>query len=738
MDAMEEIRETFFIECEELLETLESGLISMSEANHDDETVNAVFRAVHSIKGGAGAFGLDALVDFSHKFENVLDLVRSEKLSTDHRVMDVLLRSGDTLSDLVQAARDGNDAETETSRALIDELKSLYAIKPSGGENESASLSPDLPEDITNEAEEVYAPQPIAFDADDGDTEPVYAPQPLVFDELDSGNCEDNKYAIKVKPHPELYAHGSDLTLLLRAVSELGELEAKVNSDLIPDLSVFSLEKSLISVEQTLSSQEPLAVVQEIFDFVDTECDIDIRGQIESPSSTYDKEDLSDNKNRDVSDDLDVKINKDINYKVNSDIKIKSKDKSSPEKAASAQAPQSKSTVRVDVSRVDRLVNLVGELVVTQAGISEFVERAGDQNEGGANNALEEFKQLTRELQESVMSLRTQPVKSLFQRMQRISRESAAAAGKTVKLSLIGEATEVDKTVIERLSDPLTHMIRNAIDHGLESTEDRSKAGKDPVGVVTLSAAHRSGRVVIDISDDGGGINRDRVKAKAVEKGLVKADAILTNAEIDQLLFAPGFSTAAAVTNLSGRGVGMDVVKRSIQALGGKISISSQEGAGTTFSISLPLTLAVLDGMIIQIDQHTVVIPLTAIVETHKPTSEQILEIGGEDTVLSIRGNLVPVVDVGLRFGYRRGVEDVTKHVAILVESEDGCLVALIVDDIVDQRQVVIKGLDENYGEVQGIAAATILGDGTIALILDTEEIIGAQTSHSLALEAVA
>jgi two-component system chemotaxis sensor kinase CheA len=308
--------------------------------------------------------------------------------------------------------------------------------------------------------------------------------------------------------------------------------------------------------------------------------------------------------------------------------------------------------------------------------------------------------------------------------MQRIARESAAASNKTVRLQTFGEATEVDKTVIERLADPLTHMIRNAIDHGLEADADRARKGKSSAGNVHLTAAHRSGRVVIEVSDDGAGINRDRVRAKAVEKGLIAADANLSNTEIDNLLFAPGFSTAQAVTSLSGRGVGMDVVKRSIQALGGRITIQSQPDQGTTFTISLPLTLAVLDGMIVEVDKHTVVVPLTAILETHKPSPGQIHKVAGEGRVLAIRGDYVPLIDVGAVFAYRPPLDELTDQVVLLVETEEGERAALIVDTIIDQRQVVIKGLESNYGRIAGVAAATILGNGSIALILDTDDLI--------------
>jgi len=322
------------------------------------------------------------------------------------------------------------------------------------------------------------------------------------------------------------------------------------------------------------------------------------------------------------------------------------------------------------------------------------------------------------------MAIRAQPIKALFQRMSRIVREVRDATGKNVKLMTEGEATEVDKTVIERLADPLTHMIRNAVDHGLETAEERVAAGKSAEGIVSLTAAHRSGRVIITVSDDGAGINRPRVRQIAVDKGLIADDAQLTDNEIDNLLFMPGFSTATEVSNLSGRGVGMDVVKRAIQSVGGKVSITSQPGQGSTFSISLPLTLAVLDGMVTNVAGQTLVVPLTAIVETLKPTESDIHDIGEGGRVISIRGEFIPLIDVAQLMGYRSEQTDLDSAVVLSIESDEHVRIALVVDDIQDQRQVVIKSLEENYGQVAGVAAATILGDGRIALIADVDDVI--------------
>ena len=370
------------------------------------------------------------------------------------------------------------------------------------------------------------------------------------------------------------------------------------------------------------------------------------------------------------------------------------------------------------------MINLVGELVINQAMLTQRMLEAGLARASGVATGLDELEQLTREIQDSVMAIRAQPVKSVFQRMPRLVREVAVMTGKSVRLTTAGENTEVDKTVIERLADPLTHMIRNAIDHGLETPELRAAAGKPEEGLVHLSALHRSGRIVIEVADDGAGIDRPRVKAIAAEKGLIAAEAPLSDEEMDNLIFLPGFSTASTVSDISGRGVGMDVVRRSIQALGGRISIRSRPRQGSTFTMSLPLTLAVLDGMVVTVAGETLVVPLTAIIETLQPKADAVHGFGGNSRVIAIRDQFIPLIDVGHELDYRSGFADPCKSVALLVESEGHVRSALLVDAILGQRQVVIKSLETNYQHVPGIAAATILGDGRVALILDVDAVV--------------
>ncbi|MEC8016868.1 MAG: chemotaxis protein CheA, partial [Pseudomonadota bacterium] len=386
-------------------------------------------------------------------------------------------------------------------------------------------------------------------------------------------------------------------------------------------------------------------------------------------------------------------------------------------------------TLRVDLERVDRLINAVGELIINHSMLAQQIANLDVADLRDVETELEGFKNLARDIQEGVMSIRAQPVKPLFQRMARIVREASAATGKTCKLVTEGENTEVDKTVIERLSDPLTHILRNAVDHGVEKPEDREAAGKARSGEIRLTASHRSGSVCIEIKDDGAGVNRPRVKQIAIDKGLIPENADLTDSEIDNLLFLPGFSTAKEISNLSGRGVGMDVVKNAVTALGGRINISSTPGKGSTFTIILPLTLAVMDGMVVSVADQTMVVPITSIVETMRGSDDMVNNLGADGTLLSIRGNFVPVCDVGAALGLDKPDHDQPPGVYLLVETETGQRSALAVDDIHDQRQVVIKSLDGVCGNIPGVAAATILGDGKIAMILDPESILAASPS---------
>lgn len=686
METLESIKATFFQECEELLADLEAGLLALQAGEGDDETINAVFRAVHSVKGGAGAFGLEALVRFAHTFETTLDKVRSGSLKTDEAVLKVLLRATDVLADLVQAAK--TDALVDPARIAesSEDLEALWA--PGGG----------VPVAVASVAD-----TSSAADADEwGFTPVMIAPIPLA-----------TTWAIRFRPSGETYAKGNDASLLLRELERLGACEVTLDASALPALDALTPEEAYLDWAVKLTTEADEAAIRDVFDFVVGDCVVDIAPA--APAAV-------------VLPLPPLEVAPPAPIAVTGEAKEHAPESKAP--AAKSAAPTAQPTIRVDLERVDRLIDLVGELVINQAMLAQ---RVGETDvSSNVQLALESLEQLTREIQDSVMAIRAQPVKSVFQRMPRLVREIASATGKHVRLVTEGEGTEVDKTVIERLSDPITHMLRNAIDHGLEEPDVRVAAGKSPEGTVRLAALHRSGRIVIEVSDDGRGINRQRVRELAIERGLISPDVSLTDDEVDNLIFLPGFSTAKEVSDLSGRGVGMDVVKRSIQSLGGRISIASKPGQGSTFTLSLPLTLAVLDGMVVTAASHTLIAPLATIVETLQPRKEDVHGLGANGRLLAVRGAFVPLIDVGVALGWRTTPLDASTGVTLLVESEIGGRAALLVDAIQGQRQVVIKSLEQNFQRVEGIAAATILGDGRVALILDVDAIVGARRIDTL------
>ena len=693
---MAAIKQTFFQECEEQLVELETGLLAIEEGDHDPETVNAVFRAVHSIKGGAGAFNLTDLVGFAHIFESAMELVRTGKLSPTGTVIKTMLRAADILADLVRAARDDKAWDPARSVTVVAELTAL-APPPAP----KAAAADDFPD---------FEFTPVMVDLDS-------------FGDLGAGEPDGpNRFRITFRPRADLYAKGNETAVLLREVARLGTTTTVCDTSELPPLDQLDPEGAYLSWVIELETEQDEAAIREIFDFVEWDSTLEIE-RLDAPVADLPDLEVEESEPEPVA----VHVAAPVAAPPPARTPTATADapaEAPAGEAAKAGAP-AQATIRVDLERVDRLIDLVGELVINQAMLAERVTEAGLARVSAVATGLDELEQLTREIQDSVMAIRAQPVKSVFQRMPRLVREVALQTGKTVRLVTEGEATEVDKTVIERLSDPLTHMIRNAIDHGLESPEKRRAAGKPEEGVVRLTALHRSGRIVIEVADDGGGINRARVKEIAAEKGLIAAEAKLSDEEIDNLIFLPGFSTAKTISDISGRGVGMDVVKRSIQALGGRIAIMSRPGQGSTFTMSLPLTLAVLDGMVVTVAGQTLVIPLTAIVETLLPRASTVHSFGGSSRVIGVRNGFIPLVDVGQVLQYRDTAADLKSGIALLVEAEGGTRSALLVDAIQGQRQVVIKSLEANYGRVPGIAAATILGDGRVALILDVDAVVG-------------
>jgi two-component system chemotaxis sensor kinase CheA len=711
---MNSIRDTFFEECEDLLADLADGLSKMQAGTDDPETVNAVFRAVHSVKGGAGAFQLTELVAFSHQFETVLDELRADRLKLKPELMFTLLRSADHLSVLIEAARDGGQVDASVTENSVAALKMWLgdAAQPKGGG--------------TPAPEESFSFAAVTLDF--GAFEPASEEESAEY---------LTHYSIQFAPSAALFANGHEPAFLFSSLAQLGQLSAKIDLSDLPEWEQFDTTMPFMSWSIDLATAAPIDQVKAVFEFVDGLCKLEINIAADDgpaiEAAPTEPAPIVPQTARPIQ--ATVEPPKPA---VQEPATIAAVTPAAPAKSAVAATEQHgpKPTLRVELDRVDRLINAVGELIINQAMIAQRVGELPVTTDTEVVTYVEDYRLLARDIQEAVMAIRAQPVKPLFQRMSRIVREAADATGKTAQLLAFGEEIEVDKTVIERLADPLTHMIRNAVDHGLESPEDRLKVGKDACGTIRLSAAHRSGRVIISIKDDGAGLNRPKILKIAKDKGLIPQDADLADSDIDGLLFLPGFSTAQKVSNLSGRGVGLDVVRTAVMALGGRVAITSVPGQGTEFTISLPLTLAVMDGMVVSVCGQTMIAPISSIVETIRPAANEVHSVGPSAKFLSIRGSFIPIIDVAASLGIEPIAKSTEPPLLLLVENENQSHCALIVDEVHDQRQVVIKGLEHNYRSVPGVSAATVLGNGQIALILDLDAIAFQRSTAEISAES--
>lgn len=734
MDPLAELKQTFFQECEELLGALEQKLQALDEGSRDPEDVNAAFRAIHSIKGGAGAFGCTELVSFAHVFEASLDHLRSGRVALDDAPFSLFLRCSDAVSDLVAAAR--NDEPAQARPDLLAALEKVGQAKP-----EAPAAVSDEPPGIAalgNLLAMVEAktavPAASVSAADDGwDDEPVAAvavPRP------------GREVCVRINPDSDLFRRVIEPRVVIGSLPDEEIVSVACDMSQVPALEALDVTDCHMRFSVLLRTELPVEEIVAKFDFTlaNEEFEVEVM-----PAAAND-------------DGLDeIAPPSEVPQNVAADLSAilarlgppaapppaapepppaaslapaavapppvaapRPAAKPAANDAAAARQRQAVS-VRVDLDRIDRLMNLVGEIVITQSMLVECVRSLPYDVYAKTAEGILTLSRQTRELQDHVMAVRAQPVKAVFQRMPRLVRELAQTLGKEVKLVLEGENTEVDKTIIEELADPLTHMIRNSMDHGLETPEERIAAGKNPEGTIRLIAEHRAGRIVISVTDDGRGIGRDRLLAKARSRGLVGADERLAPEEIDQLIFAAGLSTADAVSDISGRGVGMDVVRRNVESLGGRISVDSEPGRGCKFTLALPLTLAVLEGMVIRCGDDRYVIPIASVIETQHLANTPIERLTFGQEVLRWRGEVTPLYRLGAVMG-SSGTRD--ENIIIIAETERGGNVGIAVDEIVGQQQVVVKSLEANYGTVNGASAATILGDGLVALILDVDSML--------------
>ncbi|WP_420426243.1 chemotaxis protein CheA [Algiphilus sp.] len=654
-------REAFFDESEEGLATLEAGLLALENGQADDDTLHAVFRAAHSIKGGAATFGFPDIAEVTHHLESLLDQARSGQRTLGSTEINALLSAADCVRQQIEAARAGEAVDAATLKPILAALEELHDASPSKA-GQTAKSDPSM------------ASAQADYPADHAG------------------------WHIHFVPEPHLLKTGNDPIGILRELHHLGDCRAQCDITALPSLQELNAEALLLAWDITLGGGISEAQIREIFEWVEDDCTLSVEATVASGASTAESE---------------------SNAPQKPDTKRAAT--AAARKAAPAQASE-QASIRVPVDKVDALINLVGELVITQAAIAQDSSGLDPVANERLLNGLSELERNTRHLQEAVMSVRMMPVGMVFSRFPRMVRDLASKLGKQVRLQMTGEATELDKSLIERLSDPLTHLVRNAVDHGIETPEKRAAAGKSPEGTLSLAARHESGQVLIEISDDGGGLNRERILEKARANGIIQEDPA-SDEEIWQLIFEPGFSTAENVTDVSGRGVGMDVVRRNIAALSGRMDISSTPGAGTRLTIRLPLTLAIVDGMQIAVGDQVLVLPLGEVIESMQPRPCDIEGVAGHPRLLRMRGEFVPIVPMRARLGTPGEAPPLTESIAILVEAE-GRRIALIVDELIGQQQAVVKSLSTNFRRVDGIAGATILGDGRVALILDVGDIV--------------
>ncbi len=638
------------------LDAMEQALLALDEGAEDPELINVVFRAAHSIKGGAATFGFNDVAAFTHVAENLMDEVRSGRRPMEKAVVELLLRSGDIIRDMLSLQMAGQPGATTESQTLLAELSAMV----SGG-----------------------TAAPVAAKA--------AAPAEAV-----------EGWDIAFRPFDYLLKTGNDPARMFRELEALGPLTTTVDASKLPALADMDPTASYLAYTLRLDAGAKRAAVEGVFDWVDGDCDLAVTPRLAAAPASAPAPVVP--------------------------VAASAAPRAVREVATSSEA----SSVRVGIEKIDMLINLVGELVITQAMLTQFDDGVDASQLEMFRHGLAQLGRHTRELQESVMSIRMLPISTVFNRFPRLVRDLAQKLDKKVVLDLRGETTELDKTVLEKIGDPLVHLVRNAIDHGLEGPAKRTAAGKSDTGTLRMEAFHRGGSIVVEVGDDGAGLNRDAIVAKAIQRGIIASGEGMSDDAVAELIFEAGFSTAAATTDLSGRGVGMDVVRRNVMDLGGTVSIRSVYGKGTTFTITLPLTLAIIDGLTAAVGSETYIVPLVSIVESVQVKADAVRSVVGGGELFRFRDEWLPIVrlfDVFGCEGERRAIQD---GIVIVVEGE-GTRIGLFADELIGQQQAVVKSLEANYRRVVGISGATILADGSVALITDIAGLVRLQARRKAA-----
>lgn len=697
----------FFEESFEAVTAIETGLLDVQGDDVDPEAINTIFRAAHSIKGGSATFGFTQVAAYTHVMENLLDEIRDGKRAMSQEIVDVLLGSVDALRELLTLAQAGDQMDEAEFTGHKAELDRLMDGKPAPG---SATGT-----------------KPVAVSAEQktqNDTPPEKAPDPEADEPGQTG------WRVVVNPHKEMMQRGNDPARLIRELAALAPSSITTDDSCLPDWEHFEPLNSYLSWVVVLSEPVPIEQIEEVFSWVEDECDLAIV-PVMAETSSDGQADSSESSGTSASPQASPEAEAQAESSGSAPDTPAADKGTRPAAKAKAAAPAESQSIRVDLQKVDTLINMVGELVITQSMLNMLSEDEALQGMERLQQGLGQLQRQTRALQEGVMQIRMLPISFCFNRFPRMVRDLSRQLEKEIDLVLSGENTEVDKTVIEKINDPLVHLVRNSVDHGIETREDRVAAGKPENGSVWLRAYHQVGNIVIEVEDDGKGLNPEFILNKAISKGIVEASANLSETQIFDLIFAPGFSTKEQATDLSGRGVGMDVVKRNVQALGGGITVESELGKGTRFTIRLPLTLAIMDGQLARVGDEVYVVPLVSIIESLQPEPGMINLMGGTQETLKLRGQYLPVLRLADAFDVPMSPEDrrkpLTDGIVVIVEHEHRRF-GIFLDDLLSQQQIVIKSLDENYHTVEGVSAATILGDGRVALILDVGSLSQSQS----------
>ena len=721
---LKQFYQVFFEEAAELLADMETLLLALDVSSPNPEDLNAIFRAAHSIKGGAGTFGFSDMTELTHVLESLLDKLRKGELEVQSEMIDVFLKAGDVLKGQLAGHRGDGEADPAAAAEVGAKLKQLAA-------------------GVSAPAKPAAAPAPAS--------EAPAVMQNVFRIEF---SCEGVNARVMENLLADLAGRGA-LENLSLPVAGAGRKTKKQTGKKAGKQAIQHCALRLATQSSEEDIWEALAFV---VDPANLKIEVEASPSTNAgalPSADSDKPNAGDvQPDRGygffpeaptapaaaaVAEHAEIAVAEAALVRSpgrrvtdNPDAVAAKMGRRSDDKPAVAAAGET-SSIRVSVEKVDQMINLVGELVITQAMLAQTASQVDPVIYEKLLNGMSTLDRNTRDLQESVMSMRMMPISFVFSRYPRVVRDLAAKLGKQVELKTVGEGTELDKGLIEKIADPLTHLVRNSLDHGIELPEQRLAAGKPAKGAITLRAFHQGGSIVIEVGDDGAGLNREKILAKARERGMAVHDG-MPDQEIWQLIFEAGFSTAAVVTDVSGRGVGMDVVKRNIQAMGGRVEIDSALGVGTRISIRLPLTLAILDGLSVSVGSEMFIVPLTYIVESLQPAAADVKTVSGRGRVVHVRGEYLPLVALHEVFNLQTKVTEVHKGIVVILEVE-GRKTAMFVDALVGQHQVVIKSLEWNYRRVQGVSGATIMGDGKVALILDAEGLVTA-SQHEFAQAA--